>query len=115
VLLVQRASAPGRGRWSLPGGKVEPGETLLEAAHRELQEETGIAAALSQHVGDFNVELPDLTFVISCFTGPYIRGEAMAATDAGAVAWTHWKALAQFQLAPNIEEVVSRARHFISV
>ena len=41
VLLVQRASALGKGLWSLPGGKLEAGETLHAAAHRELREETG--------------------------------------------------------------------------
>ena len=115
VLLVQRGSALGRGRWSLPGGKLELGETTLQAAHRELLEETGITAALSQHVGDFTVELPDLIYVISCFTGSFDCGEAVASTDASAVAWTLWQDLARFDLAPNIQDAVTRARHLTSV
>jgi 8-oxo-dGTP diphosphatase len=115
VLLVQRGSALGRGRWSLPGGKLEPGETTIQAAHRELLEETGITAALSQHVGDFSVELQDLIYVISCFTGLFSGGKAAASTDASAVAWTHWQELAQFDLAPNIHDAVTRARHLTSV
>jgi 8-oxo-dGTP diphosphatase len=115
VLLVQRGSALGRGRWSLPGGKVEADETTLEAAHRELREETGVTAGLSHHVGDFTVELPDLIYVISCFTGAYSGGEAVASTDASAVAWTQWQALEHFELAPNISEAVSRARHLTSL
>lgn len=44
VLLVKRAYPPGAGRWSIPGGHVEIGEDLVEAASRELEEETGIKA-----------------------------------------------------------------------
>ena len=42
LLLIQRANEPGKGLWSLPGGRVEPGETDFEAAVRELREETGL-------------------------------------------------------------------------
>lgn len=42
ILLVKRAYPPGRGRWSVPGGHIELGEGVLEAAVRELKEETGI-------------------------------------------------------------------------
>lgn len=42
VLLIKRANAPFQGRWALPGGYVDLGETVLAAAHRELKEETGL-------------------------------------------------------------------------
>ncbi|MCX8196252.1 MAG: NUDIX hydrolase [Acidilobaceae archaeon] len=44
LLLVRRKYPPGRGKWSVPGGHVELGEDLLEAARRELEEETGVRA-----------------------------------------------------------------------
>ncbi|WP_311948311.1 NUDIX hydrolase [Halomonas piscis] len=45
VLLVKRSKPPDAGRWGFPGGKIEPGETVHEAAVRELCEETGLSAA----------------------------------------------------------------------
>jgi ADP-ribose pyrophosphatase YjhB (NUDIX family) len=51
LLLVQRATAPGRGLWSLPGGRVERGETLAEACVRELYEETGVEGVCGELIG----------------------------------------------------------------
>jgi 8-oxo-dGTP diphosphatase len=51
VLLVQRGRAPSAGLWSVPGGRVEPGETLAEAVCRELAEETGLAGTCGDLVG----------------------------------------------------------------
>ena len=56
LLLIRRGHAPGRGLWSVPGGRVEPGETLAEAVEREVREETGLAVRAGTPVG--RVRLP---------------------------------------------------------
>lgn len=110
VLLVERGPGVGQGFWSLPGGKVDPGETALEAAARELLEETGVVAMLSIHIGDFEIVTDQVCYVISCFSGHYASGKAVAQSDAQSVSWIHWLQIANHRLAPNTQDAVVRAR-----
>lgn len=81
MLLVRRGREPAVGMWSIPGGKVEPDESLHEAARREVFEETALDVTVGTYVG--TVELPAPTggvFVIHDFVASPSRG-----VDAGAV------------------------------
>lgn len=59
VLLVRRGQEPGLGRWSVPGGRVEPGETSQEAVVREVREETGLAVVVTGVAGYVERPAPD--------------------------------------------------------
>lgn len=59
LLLIRRAHEPEAGRWSLPGGRVEPGETATDATAREVAEETGLAVAVGDEVGNVRRPVPD--------------------------------------------------------
>jgi 8-oxo-dGTP diphosphatase len=115
ILLAQRGKAWGYGFWSLPGGKIEKGETAIAAAARELMEETNVVANLKHHVGDFDLSGEKVNYVISCFTGPYVSGKATAMTDAKAVAWVHYQKIGDYRLAFNNAEAVSLAHKLISL
>jgi 8-oxo-dGTP diphosphatase len=115
ILLAQRGKTLGHGLWSLPGGKIESGENNRSAAIRELLEETNVVADLQHYVGDFDLIAGDVHYVISCFTGHYVSGEAIAMTDARAVAWVHWQRIGDYRLAFNNTEAVALARKLISL
>jgi 8-oxo-dGTP diphosphatase len=111
VLLVQRAKPPAS-LWALPGGHVELGETTLAAAQRELLEETGITAELTALAGFYEIigETPIRHYVIACYCGLWVSGEARPASDALAVRWVGPAELAEIELAPKVGEAIARAR-----
>lgn len=83
LLLIRRAHDPGAGLWSIPGGRVEPGETDPEAVAREVLEETGLTVTVGPLVGE--VERPGppgTTYVIRDYAATIVTGTLQAADDA---------------------------------
>ncbi|MFC4853878.1 NUDIX hydrolase [Actinophytocola glycyrrhizae] len=87
LLLVQRANDPGRGQWSLPGGRVEPGESDACAVARELREETGLEVLAGSLVGSVSRPAPKGVFMIFDYAAQVVGGRLSAGDDASAVAW----------------------------
>jgi 8-oxo-dGTP diphosphatase len=114
VLLIRRGKEPLHGRWVVPGGTVELGETLEEALVREMEEETGLVVEpievltvfdRIQRAGDRVV----YHYVIVDFLCRWRSGEAKAASDALEVAWARPDDLKHFDLPPKALEVVQDA------
>lgn len=88
VVLIRRGSEPFAGQWALPGGFVEVGETVEEAAIREAAEETGLAVEVARLVGVYSDPERDPRGhnVSVAFLARVLSGELSAATDASEVA-----------------------------
>ena len=88
VVLIRRANEPFEGRWALPGGFVEVGETVEEAAYREAAEETGLAVEVARLVGVYSDPERDPRGhnVSVAFLARVLSGDLVAATDASEVA-----------------------------
>ncbi len=88
IVLIRRASDPFEGRWALPGGFVEVGETIEAAAAREAAEETGLAVELARLVGVYSDPDRDPRGhnVSIAFLARVVGGDLIAATDAAEVA-----------------------------
>ena len=110
VLLVQRAKDPGKGLWSVPGGRLEPRETLAQAVAREVREETGLVvevgalACVVERMGD------DFHFVILDYLARVIGGELAAASDASAAKFVTESELEQLPLTDGLIPSLERAR-----
>jgi 8-oxo-dGTP diphosphatase len=111
VLLVRRASALGKGLWSLPGGKAEMNETAEQTAIREVAEETGLVFSPQFVVGQFTIKTAAAIYAIDCFSGNTNAAEASPASDVDGVDWVDISQLNSFTLAPNTEAAIRKAWH----
>lgn len=84
VLLIRRGRAPRKGEWSLPGGRIEPGERTRDAALRELREETGVEAEITGLVDVVDGLFPEAArrYVLIDYVARWTAGEPRAGDDA---------------------------------
>jgi 8-oxo-dGTP diphosphatase len=119
VLLGRRAREPMLGRFSLPGGVVEVGETLVEAVARELDEEVGVEAdiiAFNRHVEPIvrDGDRVRSHFVIASFVARWIRGEPRVSDETDAVVWIDPTGCALLLTTPELAEILESARRIES-
>jgi 8-oxo-dGTP diphosphatase len=93
VLIAQRGNAPNRGRWSIPGGAVEVGETLREAGQREVREECGIETSAGDLADYFEQIFHDdagrtrFHYVVFDFLAEYVSGDLRPGSDVMDARW----------------------------
>jgi 8-oxo-dGTP diphosphatase len=114
ILLVRRGRGPGRGRWSLPGGRVDFGETLREAVAREVLEETGVDVSVGEFLGwvERMGERPvPYHYVILDFAAEPRQPDALpcAGDDADEAAWVALGDIGELPLVPGLADFLTGA------
>jgi ADP-ribose pyrophosphatase len=111
-LLIKRAAEPDAGLWSIPGGLVEVGERIEEAALREAEEETGLKVELIERIGVVDKIIKDLTgelkyhFIIIDYLAKPISGTLKAMDDALDAIWVEKKEFKNYSLTPSLVELL---------
>jgi 8-oxo-dGTP diphosphatase len=112
VVLVKRAHPPLQAEWSIPGGVLEVGELVREAAIREAREETGLAVEPRELLGVYDRILRNperrvqYHYVLIDFLCRRVAGDLAAASDAAEVRWFSWEELPALQLAEDTLDVI---------
>lgn len=118
VLLVKRSGEPNKGYWAIPGGRVEFGETLRDAAIREMSEETGLSVRLGKVLEAVDILAKDEAgrvkyhYVVIDFEGSVEGGELRPGGDAEEARWIPLNRLREYRITETTISLLER--HFVN-
>lgn len=109
VLLIKRGKAPREGDWSLPGGRIERGETQEQAALRELKEETGVTADLGVKIATIEADFEAHCYRLHDYIAAWTSGEPIAGDDATDAAFFAVEEISALGMWAKTEQVIQEA------
>ncbi len=113
LLLIKRLHEPGAGQWTIPGGKVELGENLEDAAKREILEECGIDINIQKLAGIVERVVRDdqnrirYHYIIVDYLAQYLNGTLKAGSDVADAAWIPLGEMDAYELTPGLQEFLN--------
>jgi ADP-ribose pyrophosphatase YjhB (NUDIX family) len=115
LLLVRRGRGAYSGLWSLPGGHVQAGESLSDAAARELREETGIVASIGRRIDTVEIAPSSASgvenrYVLAVFEAEFLSGSVTAGDDAAEARWFRAEEFSSLPLTPETLRMIETHR-----
>lgn len=110
VLLIQRAKAPRKGDWSIPGGRIEIGETQKDAALRELFEETHILAKLGPKIATIPASFEGVDYILHDYLAEWEGNEPQPGDDAARARFIPPEKISHLGMWPKTVEIIEMAR-----
>lgn len=116
ILLVKRTNEPGKGRWSIPGGTVELGESLRDAVVREVYEETGLVVEVLELLDIVEVIRKDgagniaFHYIILDYLAKPVGGTLVAASDASDVLWVPIDEAMKMEITDSLRAMLQKLR-----
>jgi len=108
LLMIKRGHEPGAGLWSIPGGRIEPGETDAEALVREMSEETGLAVEVGRLIGRVQRPGPNGTVIdISDYAATVTGGTLRPGDDAADARWVETADLDSLAITEGLIEALT--------
>ncbi|KXB08734.1 hypothetical protein AKJ56_00470 [candidate division MSBL1 archaeon SCGC-AAA382N08] len=107
TLLVKRLNDPEKGKWALPGGKVDYGETVKQAAIREVKEETNIDIRLVKLLGHYDIIDDGYHYVTICYRGIPKNADIIAGSDVEKAKWISSDNLKQISLTSTTRKALT--------
>ncbi len=107
--MIKRGREPRKGEWSIPGGKVDRGETLQAACARELLEETGVVAEIGGLVEVYEIIVPDFHYVLIDYMAKFISGQPVAADDADEAKFVNVEAALTLVSRDDLRDVIKKS------
>ena len=115
VLLIRRGKPPRIGEWSIPGGRIEPGESEINAVHRELFEETQITASLVEKIETIEAQFENLPpYLLHDYVVLWESGDPIAGDDAMHAEFMPIDNIGGLNMWPETVRIIKKAQHILS-